>query len=178
MNFIVSGIDTEYEKIIIETEETNTDETLIENSWTDNETSTLISLCAKHIKTDKTIDLADSVWETIAGDLSASHRDKSAADCKSKWAEILSTYETSKKLNLDCRNFSFFEKIDELFNRPEETDGSDKTSVRGLNCKCSERIMLEKQKRHAERMQIMKRRLDIEERKVKAFEEYVKYIKR
>lgn len=173
------GVDTGYEKIIIETEITeNTHENPIENSWTDKETSALITACAKHIKTSKTKDLADSVWEQIAATLSQSPRSKSADDCKRKWEEILSTYETSKKLNLDCTNFSFFDKMDELIKRSEEANGVDKTSVRGLSCKCTERRMLEKQKRHAERMQILKRRLDIEERKVKAFEEYVKYIKR
>lgn len=172
-------MDTGYEKIIIQTDEAeNTEQNPIENSWTNKETSALISSCAKHIKTSKTKDLSDSVWEQIAGGLNESYGHKSADDCKKKWEELLSTYETSKKLNLDCANFSFFEKMDELIKRPEEANGVDKTSVRGLSCKCTERRMVEKQKRHAERMQILKRRLDIEERKVKAFEEYVKYIKR
>lgn len=87
---------------------------------------------------------------------------------------MLSTYETCKKLNMVWEKYSIFDKIDELFSQGSEIDNN----VPHNSCKCNEKILLEKQKRHAERMQVLKRKLDIEERKVKAFEEYVKYIKR
>lgn len=119
----------------------------------------------------------DSFWETISTDLSTCERYRSPDECKTKWEDMISTYETCKNLNLEWKNNSIFDKIDDVFNKIGEANSRTENNL-DQNCKCQERHLLAKQKRHSERMELLKRKLEIEERKVKAFEEYVKYIKR
>lgn len=126
----------------------------------------------------KTREITDSTWETISTELGSIGKLKPPEECKLKWDDMVSTYETCKKLNMDYNKYSFFEKIGEVLNQDNLLNCENQTNVAHSSCKCSERKLAEKQRRHAERMQVLKRKLDIEERKVKAFEEYIKYIKR
>lgn len=132
----------------------------------------------KHIENNKIKEISDSLWENISVSVGRIDTSKSPEECKQKWEDLLSTFETCKKLNLHCDNFSIFERIEEILHQSDEIGSQNISTSHTTNCKCSERRYLEKQRRHTERMQVLKRKLDIEERKVKAFEEYVKYIKR
>lgn len=132
----------------------------------------------KHIEHNKVKEISDSLWENISVNVGRIDTPKSAEECKRKWEDLLSTFETCKQLNLHCENFSIFERIEKILHQSDEICSENISTSRPMDCKCRERRFLEKQRRHTERMQILKRKLDIEERKVKAFEEYVKYIKR
>lgn len=163
-----------YEQIIIQTEPDDTEDN--ENHWSYSETSALLSAyanCKKKFKEGR----KSKLWEEVSRELQSVGVQKSAESCEKKWKKMFSVYKIHKLNKTGPGRFQFYQEIDDIL-KDELGDGDgDETVIPNKRCKCSERKMLEKQNRHIERMQMLKRKLDLEERKVEAFEFYVKHLK-
>ncbi|XP_018566789.1 trihelix transcription factor GT-2 [Anoplophora glabripennis] len=164
-----------YEQIIIQTEPDETEDN--ENHWSYSETSALLSAYANYKKKFKN-GRKSKLWEEVTKELKSVGIHKSAESCEKKWKKMFSVYKIHKLNKTGPGRFQFYQEIDDILK--EELgggDGDDEPVGPNKRCKCSEKRMVEKQNRHIERMQMLKRKLDLEERKVEAFELYVKHFK-
>lgn len=168
-----------YEEIIIETEldPDKSDEADENKYWSYNETSGLLKVYASHRNGFKEAKRKIHIWEKISQELESLNIYKSPVSCEKKWKSMFSVYKAHKLNRTGPGKFSFYKEIDNMLNEKTESDNFNENVVHNKKCKCMERRMLEKQNRHIERMQLLKRKLDLEERKVEAFEFYVKHLK-
>lgn len=170
----VFGENTAYEQIIIQTEPDDTEDN--ENHWSYSETSALLSAyvnCKKKFKEGR----KSKLWEEVSRELKSVGMQKSAESCEKKWKKMFSVYKIHKLNKTGPGRFQFYQEIDDILKDELGGGHGDESVLPNKRCKCSEKRMLEKQNRHIERMEMLKRKLDLEERKVEAFEFYVKHLK-
>ncbi|KAJ8922011.1 hypothetical protein NQ315_008650 [Exocentrus adspersus] len=166
---------TGVEQIIIETEPKSSNDS--EPSWTATQISSLLAAyanCKKKINQDKDLKL----WEEVSKELLSRGIHKSSENCEKKWKKMVNLYKIQKLSKSSADRFPFFQEIDNILSDEVADDSDSKYNISHLKkCHCNEKKSLDKQERHIERMQMLKRKLDLEERKIEAFEFYVKHLK-
>lgn len=135
----------------------------------------------------------------ISAELAKIGINKAPEKCEIKWKNLLRVYRQRKHSNKGPGKFEFFNELDDIIaNDPQFRhiiansnndsikngkirDGSitnsnkEVVNLKSKTCSC---VKSEKQKRHEDRMALMTKKMEIEERKVKAFEDYLKFLKR
>lgn len=138
-------------------------------------------------------------WNLISEELSKIGINKAPEKCEIKWKNLLRVYRQHKHDNKGPGKFEFFNELDDVIaNDPQfryliansnyssvkngklhqnnvNDDNKELTNAKRKKCSCTKS---EKQKRHEDRMALMTKKMEIEERKVKAFEDYLKFLKR
>ncbi|CAH1174124.1 unnamed protein product [Phaedon cochleariae] len=138
-------------------------------SWSRSETVALINAYREHNKaitntTDKVID-----WKEISTMLNSKDIHKTSTECWEKWSNLYKDY-VANKGPTGKGSFAFQAEFDAVFDTKTDTE----VGVTHCDqCRCCEKKMADKQKRHMERMSLLKMRLDVEQRKVLAFEKYL-----
>lgn len=145
-------------------------------SWKYKEITSLIEAYRLHKdKFESRKDTPKSIWEQISAELKKNNILKSSESCEKKWKSLFEIYMAQKESNLKSDKFIYFNAINSIFSiKQEDEEGVVSHENR---CKCSEKRQLDKQQRHMERMEMLGRKLDLEERKITAFEEYMNYLK-
>ncbi|KAJ8939455.1 hypothetical protein NQ318_023081 [Aromia moschata] len=175
---VEEGENMSYEQIIIQTEPDQLSETDDSKYWSYNETSALLKAYASRKNNIKELRRNNQLWEGISQELASHNMHKSPENCEKKWKSMLTVYKTHKMNNTGPGKFSFYREMDAMLTEGQlETNELEENVAHNPKCKCMQKRMLEKQQRHIERMQLLKRKLDLEERKVEAFEYYVKHLK-
>ncbi|KAJ8920540.1 hypothetical protein NQ315_005409 [Exocentrus adspersus] len=146
--------------------------------WSRNETLALINMNSNISKAKK------SQWMLISEELEKIGIHKIPEKCEIKWKNLLRVYRQHKAENKQPDKFEFFNELDDVVsNDPElQSAANSKTSVANETSKIDKKRCVcqknNKQKRHEDRMELMTKKLEIEERKVKAFEDYLELLKR
>ncbi|XP_018579479.1 uncharacterized protein LOC108917400 [Anoplophora glabripennis] len=165
--------------------------------WTQNETLALINIFSLHKDKFRCFKKKKGQWILISEELAKIGINKAPEKCEIKWKNLLRVYRQHKYDNRGPGKFEFFNELDDIIaNDPQfryiiansnsssvkigklqENSVSDgnKDLITKKKCSC---IKSEKQKRHEDRMALMTKKMEIEERKVKAFEDYLKFLKR
>lgn len=166
--------------------------------WTQNETLALINIFSLHKDKFKSFKKKRGQWNLISRELAKIGVNKAPEKCEIKWKNLLRVYRQRKQDNKGPGKFEFFNELDDIIAKdphykymiantnnvsiknPKSEDGpvitTDKEllSLKSKTCSC---VKSEKQKRHEDRMALMTKKMEIEERKVKAFEDYLKLLK-
>lgn len=167
--------------------------------WTQNETLALINIFSLHKDKFKGFKKKRGQWNLISEELAKIGINKAPEKCEIKWKNLLRVYRQHKHDNKGPGKFEFFNELDDIIaNDPQfryiiansnhnsikngkvhenPMNDSNKELPNGKRKKCS-CVKSEKQKRHEDRMALMTKKMEIEERKVKAFEDYLKFLKR
>ncbi|XP_056630755.1 uncharacterized protein LOC130897269 [Diorhabda carinulata] len=174
-------------------------------TWSQNETLALINIFSLHKDKFKHFKMKKDRWKLISKELSKIGIDKLPVKCEIKWRNLLRTYRTYKTSDRAQGKFEFYNEIndiiandpqyknlfepiytpiknDKIITKPTEIKQLKQDNTfdisnfqvkrkRCFSCKS------EKQKRHEERMALLKKKLELEERKVVAFEDYIKFLK-
>ncbi|XP_074030883.1 uncharacterized protein isoform X2 [Leptinotarsa decemlineata] len=160
----------EIEDIKIEYDETAGENEIVGNDcefWSFSETSALVEAYGHLRKSFAKEGHGLQTWSQISSELSSKNIHRSPESCESKWESLV------QKHNGDQTNYEFHNDVCNA--QDEESTEQSSKKYKG-DCECYERKIVEKQKRHRERMDMMKRKLDIEERKLAAFEKYLVHL--
>ncbi|XP_074032674.1 uncharacterized protein isoform X2 [Leptinotarsa decemlineata] len=151
-----------------ECDETAGENEIVENKddfWTFSETSALVEAYGHHIKSFAEDGHELPTWSRISTELSSKNIHRSPESCERKWESLV------QKHNRGQTNY----ESDDVSNALVETAEQSSKRHKG-DCECYERKIVAKQKRHRERMDLIKRKLEIEERKLAAFEKYLAHL--
>lgn len=149
--------------------------------WSPEENIILINMFNKYkdqLNDDENLEF----WDQISGDLQINNIYKSPKECEQQWDSLYNSYVTQKQLNVADSQFAFMKNMDNIFESQEIkieiiNENQNCINVSNGQCPCRNQIISERRKRHNDRVKLLNRKLNIEERKVKAFEEYVKHLK-
>lgn len=174
-------------------------------TWSQNETLALINIFSLHKDKFKHFKMKKDRWKLISRELSKIGIDKLPIKCEIKWRNLLRTYRTYKTSDRAQGKFEFYNEIDDIIaNDPQyknlfepiytpistekiiakpteikqlkQDDMLDMSNFQVKRKKCFS-CKSDKQKRHEERMALLKKKLELEERKVVAFEDYIQFLK-
>lgn len=137
-------------------------------SWSTDEITLLITSYDQNRLNKKNSDA--SLWKLVSEDMELNNFERNPEECKKMCESLLEEYEKHKNSGTE-NNFPFFKDVEKIL-RKEKLE----VVKHHDSCKCFEKRAMDKERRHAERMQCLKRKLDIEDRKVTAFEKYVQHL--
>lgn len=176
-------------------------------TWSQNETLALINIFSLHKDKFRNFKIKKDRWKLVSRELAKIGIEKLPTKCEIKWRNLLRTYRIYKHSDKSQGKFEFFNELDDIIsNDPQfkyiyenvpgsfivKNDYKQKTTdqlhlssasdlqesseplskrKRCTTCKS------QKQKRHDERMVLLRKKLELEERKVKVFEDYVQFLK-
>ncbi|XP_072386339.1 uncharacterized protein [Diabrotica undecimpunctata] len=172
-----------------------------QRTWSQNETLALINIFSLHKDKFKHFKMKKDRWKLISKELAKIGIDKLPIKCEIKWRNLLRSYRSYKATDRAQGKFEFYNEIDDIVsNDPQFRNMFDnfQTPDKGLPKPSESRQTLqhdinatellskkrkcttcksEKQQRHEDRMSLLRKKLEIEERKVTAFEDYLRFLK-
>ncbi|CAG9815271.1 unnamed protein product [Phaedon cochleariae] len=159
--------------------------------WNQTETLALINIFSLHLDKFKQFKMKKQRWVLISNELKKIGIDKTPEKCNIKWRNLLRSYRAHKSIRKDHGRFEFYNELNAILtsdsyqqveNTIPEASIFDSPEIKvSLDEPCSKRkkccAKSEKQKRHEDRMSLLRKKVEIEERKVKAFEDYIQFLK-
>nr|XP_023022311.1 uncharacterized protein LOC111510617 [Leptinotarsa decemlineata] len=170
---VASPAATDISDIKIDYDGTADENEIVENKdefWTFPETSALVEAYGHHIKSFAEDGHELPTWNRISTELSSKNIHRSPESCERKWESLV------QKHNSCQTNYEYYNESDDVSNAQDEGSVEQSSKKHKGDCECYKRKIVEKQKRHRERMDLIKRKLEIEERKLAAFEKYLAHL--
>ncbi|KAG5890558.1 hypothetical protein JTB14_028309 [Gonioctena quinquepunctata] len=158
--------------------------------WNQNETLALINIYSLHKEKFCKFKKKKNRWSLVSRELSKIGIDKAPKKCEIKWRNLLRSYRIYKNSNKEQGKFEFFNELDNILsNDPQfkqlvtgEPNGhstsmklendislsehsTSKSHYQSTKKKCS-CTKTDKQKRHEDKMALLRKKVEVEERKV------------